>query len=63
MSLFVCEECGTVENTALSLYWMRGDGRALCSRCDPQLGHWHGIFPRESYDPERHQVLNPPGTE
>jgi hypothetical protein len=47
MSLFRCEKCGAVENTALCLFWMRGDGPALCSECDPELGQWHGIFPKE----------------
>lgn len=56
MSLFVCDECETVENTATSRYWLRnvdGDGRALCSACDPEIGRWHGMFPRRRYDPAR----------
>lgn len=55
MSIFVCEECGCIENTALSSFWMRnGNGRtgqALCSACDPTIGRWHGMFPRRQYDP------------
>lgn len=65
MSLFVCDECETVENTALAGvfgYWCRGadgrDGKARCSNCNPEVGKWHGFFPRETYDPERHQVIN-----
>jgi hypothetical protein len=53
VGLFVCDECGMVENTALSHYWLRnvhGDGRALCSACDPEIGHWHGKFPRHQWD-------------
>lgn len=64
MSLFVCDECGVVDNTALTLYWLRGrlnasnNGRALCSQCDPAIGKWHGAFPREQYDPTKNTVLN-----
>ncbi len=58
MSLFVCEECGCIENTALSRFWVRktdlgpNDGRALCSECDPETREWHGRFPKRLYDPE-----------
>lgn len=52
MSLFVCEECGHVENTALSHYWLRGqyghDSRALCSGCDPSMDA-HTRFPLEPW--------------
>jgi hypothetical protein len=54
VSLFVCEECRTIENTALSDFWLRnvdgGKGRALCSACDPDIGKWHGRFERRTYD-------------
>jgi hypothetical protein len=60
MSLFVCEECGCIENTALSRFWLRKtslgkgtEGRALCSACDPETEKWHGRFPQRQYDPER----------
>ena len=44
MGLFVCEMCGTTENTALGHYWSRNfigfknkelNGKALCSECFP----------------------------
>lgn len=44
MSLFVCDKCGCVENTALGRYWMKdfpdmwskdNEGLALCSECAP----------------------------
>ena len=44
MSLFQCEECGCMENTATGWYWCRNDkqltpekylGKALCSCCAP----------------------------
>jgi hypothetical protein len=55
MSLFVCDKCGVVENTALSRYWLRdrfGD-ELLCSQCDPEIGKWHGLLPREQWDGKR----------
>ncbi len=61
MPIFACQGCGVVENTALSNYWVRdldvlraarrGEvlamPPALCSACDPEIGEWHGSFPRE----------------
>jgi hypothetical protein len=52
MSLFVCEECGCIENTATSRFWFRGEGKALCSGCDPQAKGWHGLFPQRQFDPD-----------
>lgn len=75
MSLFVCDECGCVENTALAGFrgyhgrniplsereleeepelanTELGDGKARCSECNPEVGRWHGHWPKESYDPE-----------
>lgn len=68
MPLFVCDECGSVENTALARgengYWasIRPDRRdqkppALCTACDPNTGKWHGKFEREQWDGER-AVIN-----
>ena len=48
MSLFRCDRCGCVENTAPSGYWNKGDGPALCTECDPDIAKWHGIFPKQS---------------
>jgi hypothetical protein len=53
VSLFRCENCGCVENTATGDYWSRrqrksGDHRALCSECSPNGGKWHGRFPKQS---------------
>lgn len=50
MSLFVCDICGCVDNTALGDYWARPIAR--CSECG--RGKWHGKFPKELYDPKRH---------
>ena len=43
MSIFRCDKCGCIENTATSMYWIRPvdketnkfTGPALCSECDP----------------------------
>lgn len=44
MPVFACDECNTVENTALGHYWSRSltdfedvhkNGKALCSECTP----------------------------
>lgn len=60
MSLFVCDECGSVENTALSRRWLRTvttgckvERKALCSGCNPDIGVWHDRFPREQWDGKR----------
>lgn len=52
MSLFQCEQCGCVENTALCGYWSRSfddnnpDNKKLCSVCDTNINLWHGKFER-----------------
>ena len=65
MSLFKCEECGCVENTATSRYWFRNHdgaiGRALCSECDPNIGRWHRVFPKRDADAEGYRLI--PGSE
>jgi hypothetical protein len=57
MGLFVCDECGVVENTALcgDGWWGRKQrkrkrGKALCSECHPEIGKWHGHFERIDAD-------------
>jgi hypothetical protein len=54
ISLFMCSKCKCVENTATS-NWMsrkypdKGDPQPLlCSECDPEIGKWHGRFPKQS---------------
>lgn len=66
MSLFKCEQCGAVENTATSGYWHascerhRGnaDVKLLCSECDPEIGRWHGIFPKRNATAEGYMLGN-----
>jgi len=56
MSLFVCDKCKVIENTAAGHYWTRGlngsDKRALCSECMPvnfmkKGGKWHNLFKKQ----------------
>jgi hypothetical protein len=48
MPIFVCEKCGICDNTALTRFWVREKGEpALCSKCDPKIGKWHGCFERK----------------
>jgi len=72
MPLFVCDECGCVDNTALGHYWTRGKygtpKEALCTECMPEeydkglkgsrYGKWHDRFPKEKYVPGKFGVLN-----
>ena len=57
MSLFVCEICHGIDNTALAPgYWQSkqqgmGTGRVLCTECE--TGRWHGRFPKRTYDERR----------
>ena len=61
MPLFICDACGSVDNTATTQYWTcKMEGKALlCSACDPEIGKWHNLFPREQWDGRR-IVKNPP---
>jgi hypothetical protein len=51
MPLYECEQCGKVDNTALTNFWwdvMREKKPQLCSECDPAIGKWHDMFPKSS---------------
>ena len=61
MSLFLCTRCGCIENTAGSGYHGRNyqalaaglpKPPPLCSACNPDVGEWHGTFPRRVPAPE-----------
>lgn len=59
MPIFVCDNCNHLENTALSRYWYREKGTpALCSQCDPEIGRWHGRFPRKVWNGDPEGVCN-----
>jgi uncharacterized protein with PIN domain len=57
VSLFVCDECNVIANTATDGYWEQmvdqqdvpRDKRIYhCSQC--RKGRWHGLFPRMEFD-------------
>lgn len=49
MSLFACRKCLCVENTACCNYWSASNQESpICSECDPDVGVWHGKFPKRS---------------
>jgi hypothetical protein len=52
MSKFRCSKCGCAENTALCHYWEQHYNKKpeLCSECDPQIGKWHGFFPKVKFE-------------
>ena len=52
MSLFLCTQCGCIENTACCHYWSRRGKPPICSECDPDIGEWHGRFPKRVPDPD-----------
>lgn len=81
MSLFVCDICESVDNTALAGYrgyhgrrlevndreradrpevdfGDLGDGKARCSACNPEVGHWHGRFERRKFSEDQREVVN-----
>jgi hypothetical protein len=47
-------DCQAVENTALGKYWT--EENKLCSECG--FGKWHGIFPKEKYDPNKWKLAD-----
>jgi hypothetical protein len=57
MPLFVCTDCGTVDDTLLGSYHeafgipgLGTSGRQpQCSACDPETGRWHGHFERQHW--------------
>ena len=54
MDEFVCEVCGCVDLVRLQVT----PGVYRCSEC--VTGHWHGLFPKQPYDPLKHLVVNRP---
>ena len=66
MPIFKCETCGAVDNTACTNYWRRDkpylggkEGTpAQCSECDPKIGKWHGLFPKQNATKEGYLLGN-----
>lgn len=51
MSLFQCEICGAIENTACSNYHCKSlfkETQSKCSECDPRIGKWHDRFEKRN---------------
>lgn len=60
--LFRCDKCGCVEESELvGGLSARPDDPLLCSECDPEIQKWHGLFPKQQYNPELDFVFNAPG--
>ena len=55
MSLYVCQQCQNIENTALSSYWW--NPKHLCSKCEPTIGKWHGRFAETKFNPETDKLV------
>lgn len=49
MSIYICEKCGTVDNTAIGGYWSNVSEKEdpKCSECN--TGKWHGQFPKKNW--------------
>ena len=50
MSVYICEKCGAIDNTAIGGYWrncIRKEPK-MCSECN--FGKWHGEFPKNYWD-------------
>lgn len=58
MPLFMCENCGCVENTATSNYWTGKFKRGFvqCSACDPDIREWHGYFDKKNAREEGYYI-------
>ena len=49
MSIYICEKCGCIENTALGGYWensLRKEPK-FCSECN--TGEWHNEFEKKHW--------------
>ena len=46
MSIYICEKCGSIDNTSLGGYWKNAlrNQPKMCSECN--TGKWHGEFPK-----------------
>jgi hypothetical protein len=55
MSLFICDCCGCVDNTAFSPLPLRDHEPWKCTMC--KYGKWHGKFEREFCDRELYEEI------
>lgn len=49
MSVYICEKCGTIDNTALGGYWNNVRNNELKMCCECNTGSWHDEFPKEHW--------------
>ena len=49
MSIYICEKCGCIENTALGDYWNNiiNNEPIICSECS--TGKWHNRFDKKHW--------------
>ena len=49
MGTYICEKCGTIDNTSVGGYWenLRNGQPKMCSECNK--GKWHGKFPKKHW--------------
>ena len=49
MSVYICEKCGCIENTALGGYWRNlcNKEAKMCSECN--TGEWHNWFEKKHW--------------
>lgn len=57
---FVCTKCNCVDHVELAHGGKlpKNPIAQLCTECGS--GHWHGYFPKETYDPAKDNVVNRP---
>lgn len=72
MPIFVCDNCGSIEELGLVLAapQVEPGAKMLCSAClpvgvaqsgfRPGNGQWHGHFPRRQFDPTQDLPVNRP---
>lgn len=47
MSVYICEKCGAIDNTAVGGYYRNilNNEPIMCSECN--TGKWHDVFPKK----------------
>lgn len=57
MGVYICETCGSLENTAIGGYWKnrRNHEPLQCSECN--TGKWHGLFLKKSWQEYGYEEL------
>ena len=61
MPIYICDKCGCIENTALSMcswFYLFDKKPMLCSKCCPKQKKWHGAFKRVKWDGKERLMKN-----